>query len=181
MRLTPALEIKRASIDDAGEFTGYASTFGGPPDAYGDIIAPGAFTKSLKQHQTAKTAPALLWAHDQAQPIGVWHELSEDGSGLRVTGKLTLEVDKAREAHALMKSGALGLSIGFRVPEGGQVLADGFRELREIDLHEISTVALPANRKAKIAEVKSIRDFEAALRDELGYSSRQAKKLAAFQ
>lgn len=179
MRLTPALEIKRASIDDAGQFSGYASTFGGPPDAYGDIIAPGAFTKSLKAHQAEGTAPALLWAHDQSQPIGVWRELAEDGDGLRVTGRLTLEVEKAREAHALMKSGALALSIGFLVPDGGARQSGQVRELREVDLFEISTVALPANRKARISEVKSIRDFESVLRDELGFSSRQARKLAS--
>lgn len=179
MRLTPALEIKRTTVDETGLFSGYASTFGGPSDAYGDIIQKGAFSETLTRHHLEGTRPALLWAHDQTQPIGSWKSLEEDDVGLRVTGQLTLEVEKAREALALMKSDALGLSIGFRVPDGGATHRSGYRELKRVDLHEISTVALPANRRAKISEVKSIRHFESALRDELGFSARQAKKLAS--
>lgn len=179
MRLTPAIEIKRASITDEGQFKGYASTFGGRPDSHGDVIAPGAFTKSLQRHQDAGTSPALLWSHDQSQPIGIWQELIEDGNALNVVGKLTLEVEKAREAHSLIKDGALALSIGFLIPEGGAVRTNGTRELREVDLHEISVVAMPANPRSRITEVKSIRDYESVLRDELGFSSRQARKLAS--
>lgn len=178
MRLTTPLEIKRASLNDAGEFSGYAAVFGNV-DAYGDVISPGAFARTLKKHQTEQTAPALLWAHDQAMPIGACVDLAEDDYGLNLKGQLTLEVEKAREAHALMKAGALALSIGYQVPAGGAVALGHGRELRVVDLYEVSAVAVPANQKARITEVKSIRDFEAVLRDELGCTSRQAKRLAA--
>lgn len=179
MRLTTPLELKRASLNDAGEFSGYAATFGGPPDAYGDVIAQGAFTESLRRHHAEQTAPALLFAHDQAQPIGACVDLSEDDHGLKLKGRLALEVEKAREAHALMKSGALALSIGYLVPDGGAVALGHGRELLNVDLYEISAVAVPANSRARIHEVKSIRAYESLLRDELGFTSRQAKKLAS--
>jgi phage head maturation protease len=106
--------------------------------------------------------------------------MREDAHGLKVEGKLTLEVEKAREAHALMKDGALGLSIGFRVPAGGASFGkSGDRVLTEVDLAEVSVVALPANTNARITGVKSIRDFESVLRDELGFSAREARRLAS--
>ena len=110
-RFTPVYELKRADIDSAGVFHGYASTFNGPVDSFGDIVAPGAFADSLKQHRAEKSSPALLWAHDQAEVIGRWTSLVEDTHGLKAVGKLTLETAKGKEAHALLKDGALGLQL----------------------------------------------------------------------
>lgn len=180
MRLTPAFEVKRASVDEAGLFSGYASAFGGGPDSHGDVIIPGAYAKSLEKHKAEGSTPAMLWSHDSRPPIGAWKELVEDDMGLRVTGQLTLELEKAREAYALMKTGALGLSIGYELPHGyTRNFEEDVRELHEIDLHEVSVCSIPSNRRARIREVKSVREYETALRDELGFSFRQAKKLAA--
>ncbi len=184
-RLSPAFEFKLASVEAAGAFTGYASTFGGPPDSFGDVIASGAFARSLTEHRASGTQPAMLWQHDSRTVIGRWQAIAEDGRGLAVEGKLTLEVQKAREAYALIKDGALnGLSIGFRT-RASRPQKGGGRLLTDIELMEISLVTLPANALARVHDVKAvaglrtIRDFEAALRDELGFSSRAAKRLAA--
>ncbi len=178
-RLSPLYEIKRASINPDGVFKGYASTFNGEPDAYGDIIIPGAFTKSVNTHIQRGTMPALLWSHDQQQVIGKWMGISEDAHGLAVEGKLTLGTEKGKEAYALMKDDALSLSIGFSINPDGVSEKGGNRYLKEIELHEISCVGIPANPNARITEVKSIREFETELRDALGFSTRQAKKLAS--
>lgn len=114
-RLSPAVAFKTAGVDKAGLFSGYASTFNGPADAYGDVIAPGAFSKTLASGRV----PAMLWAHDPSEPIGKWLSLTEDRLGLRVEGKLTLGTKRGVEAHALMLDRALGLSIGFRNPMQG--------------------------------------------------------------
>ncbi len=164
-----------------GEFIGYASTFGGEPDSYRDIIAPGAFQESLSRHQAAGTRPAMLWQHDMQAPIGGWQSLKEDEHGLLVSGKLTLEVEKAKESYALMKDGALAMSIGFHIKEA-EPAPGGNRLLTKIDLLEISLVAIPANPRAVITEVKSIdpsnpREFERRVRDALGLSAREAKRL----
>jgi len=181
---TSPIELKFAATEQPGEFAGLASTFGGDPDSHGDIIAPGAFSKSLAKHAAAGTRPALLWQHDQRDPIGIWTGLKETDLGLLATGRLTLDVPQAKSAHALMRDGALSLSIGYSVPQGGAEIYNGARLLKEIDLHEISAVALPANPLAKITRVKSfnpddpnIREFEAAARDALGLSAREVKRL----
>jgi HK97 family phage prohead protease len=180
-RLSPVFQFKAADVSATGEFGGYASTFGGPPDSYGDVIVEGAFAKSLAAHKSAGTLPALLWSHDPSAPIGKWLSLSEDSKGLAVTGRLTLGVAKAAEAHALMKDGALGLSIGFKTLDDS-FASDGTHLLKAIDLWEVSAVAMPANSRAQITAVRSkpgtLRDYELALRESLRFSGREARQLA---
>lgn len=139
---------------EAGELTGYASTFGGKPDRFGDVIAPGAFAKSLAEHRAAGTAPAFLWQHRTDEPIGTWSELSEDERGLLVKGKLVLDTLRGSEARSLVKSGAVrGLSIGFMTREFERT---GFgRILKDVELLEISLATLPANPDAGITDVKT--------------------------
>lgn len=184
---TAPLQLKFATDEVAGSFTGYASTFGGKPDAHGDLIVLGAFAASLAKHAAAGTRPALLWQHDQSNPIGVWSSFQEDAEGLLAAGRLTLDVPQAKAAHALAKDGALALSIGYTIPPGGAELIDGARLLKEIDLVEVSLVGIAANPNARIVSVKSAfdpsnpnpREFERAARDVLGLSAREAKRLMA--
>lgn len=171
-RLAPPCFEVRADGPD-GTITGYASTFGNV-DSYGDVIAAGAFGGALAAHRAANTMPALLWSHDPTQPIGRWTDMAEDARGLKVAGKLTLAVEKAREAHALARDGALGLSIGFRTVKAERDPA-GHRRLTAVDLIETSLVAVPANSEARLLSVRSalpaaddihdIRAFEKFLRD----------------
>ncbi len=148
------IETKFQTIS-AGLLSGYASVFGGKPDSHGDIIAPGAYAASLKAHREAGTAPLMLWQHDPHQPLGRWLDLKEDETGLQVTGQLVLDTVKGREAHALLKAGALnGLSIGYRVIDFER-LPGGGRLLKEIELIEISLVSIPAASAARITSVKS--------------------------
>lgn len=182
---TAPLQLKFAADQAVGSFTGYASTFGGEPDLHGDLIAPGAFAASLAKHAAAGTRPALLWQHDQSNPIGAWLSFEEDATGLHSSGRLTMEVPQAKSAHALAKDGALGLSIGYSIPAGGAELINGVRLLKQIDLVEVSLVAVAANQNARILSVKTAfdpaspnpREFERAVRDALGLSAGEAKRL----
>ncbi len=178
----PMLSVKLAG-QVQGVIEGYASTFGGEPDDYHDLVAPGAFAKTLADHRARNSAPAMLWAHDSAQPIGRWTKLSEDAYGLKVEGKLTLDVPRAKEAFALAKDGALAFSIGYRAAEAGR-MPGGERMLKTVELAEVSLVALPANRSARITSVKTVQDikdpraFEEFLRD-AGFSRTFAKAITA--
>lgn len=179
LQFSRAIEIKRADVSTEGMFAGYASTFGGIPDRAGDIIAPGAFSKSLKEHQRSGSTPGLLWAHDMREPVGKWLTLAEDSRGLKGNGKLTLALSRAKDAHALMQDDALSLSIGYRVKADG--IEGRNRVLKELELLEISLVAVPANPHAQITSVKDIRgprDLQRALQ-EIGYSQREAKRIVA--
>ena len=180
-----AWEVKRAGA--AGEVEGLASTWSRVPDSFGDTVARGAFARSLAEHQANGTLPAMLWSHDTSAPIGRWNEVRETAQGLHVRGRLTLAVQQAAEAHALLKDGALdGLSIGYRTRKSRKV-GDG-RELQDVQLFEISLVSMPANSGARVEAVRSAlvagsvpraADLEAALRERLGLSQRQAKGLLA--
>lgn len=159
---THAVEVKFALGDEAGVFEGYASLFGGEPDGYGDIIAPGAFTDTLGQHKMEGTKPLLLWMHDMTSPIGSWLDVREDERGLKVKGQLVLDSVKGREAYALLKAGALnGLSIGYRAT-GFERLPGGGRRLTQVDLAEISLVTRPASKRTRVSGVKSSPDTPAA-------------------
>ena len=170
-------EIKAVNAD--GTVEGYGSVFG-VRDNYDDVIAKGAFIQSLKDHKAAGTMPAMLWQHDADKPIGVWTEMVEDEKGLRIKGQLAMETVKGKEAHALLKMGALnGLSIGFMAKEWSYDRETEVRTLTAIDLWEVSLVTFPANEKARVTNVKSAdematpKDAEKALRD-AGFSKSDA-------
>lgn len=168
-------DFELKSISDTGAFDGYGSVFN-VKDSYDEIVAPGAFTKSLEAQKTAGKMPSLLWQHKSDEPIGVYTAMSEDSVGLKVSGQLALKTVRGAEAYELLKMKAVsGLSIGFVTRDHSDDRATGIRTLKQVDLWEVSLVTFPANDVARINSVKSvdaienIRDAERCLRD-LGMS-----------
>lgn len=181
-----ALEL-RGDVADDGTFEGYGSVFG-VVDWYGDIVAKGAFKASLREWKAKKRLPPMLWQHDSYKPIGPWLDMQEDDHGLFVRGQLLREdVQQAREAHALLKTKAIGgLSIGFVTRDDSYDEKTGVRTIKRADLWEVSLVTFPANEAAQVTAVKSaldagklptIREFEAFLREQ-GFSRSQAEAVA---
>lgn len=181
-RLTPAiLEIKRASVDATGHFTGYASTWHDEPDHDGDIIIKNAFSNAIRKHKQAGTMPAMLWSHLHQEVIGKWLSMEEDNHGLLMTGKLTLETERGKGAHALLRDDAIYLSIGYAVAKGGATRTGDIRRIREIGrLGEVSLVAMPSDTTARViskqARPESRKEFEHLLRNAAGLSAREAKR-----
>ena len=175
------LEIKRANLTETGQFSGLASDWETEPDSQGDIIHKGAFQQALEYHRKQNTRPAFLWSHKAELPLGHWISVRETERGLEVTGQLNLDVAKAREVYSLMKTGSIGLSIGFMLSKDGAAERNGVREILDIArLPEISAVALPANSRARIHEIKqSPRAFEKAPIERIGLSRREAKRAVA--
>jgi HK97 family phage prohead protease len=120
---------------------GYAALFG-VPDAARDTILPDAFAASL----AAQGDPLpLLWQHRPSQRIGWVTTVREDARGLCIIATL----DPGTRAAALLAAGAVnGLSFGYRArrfrltPQG--------RELKEVDLFEVSAVTHPLQHGARI-------------------------------
>lgn len=173
-----AFSLKAAG--ESGLIEGYGAVFGNL-DSYGDVILPAAFTASLKEWSDAGRSVPMLWQHNKAQPIGVWPDLVADDHGLKVSGQLILDVAQAREAHALVKGGAVtGLSIGYSPIKATRSADTGVRVLEQIRLYEISLVTFPANEAALVTGVKGSRpvtrrEFEARLREEMGFSKSEAE------
>lgn len=176
--LDAAFELKRLAGD--GAFEGHASVFG-VRDAYDDVVLPGAFTRTIRER--GPRGVKMLWQHNARQPIGVWEEIEEDETGLFVKGRLALGTQAGREAHELLRMGAIeGLSIGYSTVNAETGEEEGVRKLGEVDLWEISLVTFPANPAARVEAVKApphtIREFERFLRD-AGFSHREARAIAA--
>lgn len=151
-----APEFKQASqpvqLGADGEFEGYASLFG-VADLGADVVMRGAFADSLRQR--GPRGVRMLWQHNAAEPIGAWLSLVEDARGLKVHGRLNLEIARAREALALMRDGSLdGLSIGFRTERARRDRKTGLRHLHKLDLWEISVVTFPMLPQARVSAVK---------------------------
>lgn len=147
------LDIK--SLSDAGDISGYASVFGNK-DAGGDIVMPGAFAETMVENRRTGFRPKMLWHHDMREPIGRWSEFSEDGKGLFVTGRLNLEVQRGREAHALLKAGDIdGLSIGYATIDEEFDQSRGANLLKKVRLYEVSVVSMAMNQRASVTDVKS--------------------------
>jgi HK97 family phage prohead protease len=183
------LDIKASSLTDDGLFEGYGSVFGGDPDSYGEIVAPGAFTESLAKLKSLGRAVPVLWQHRSAEPIGIYDELREDEHGLFVRGRLLIkDVARAAEAFALMKAGAVtGLSIGYWVIDATYDAKTEIRLLKKLDLVEVSLVTFPAKDDARVEAVKfklahgelpTDREFEKFLR-EAGFSKTRAAGLVS--
>lgn len=151
------------AVTDGCRIEGYASFFG-LTDQGGDVVMAGAYGKSLGRLKREGRAVRMLWQHDPAQPIGVWDEISEDGRGLRVKGRILTEVEKGREAAALVAAGAIdGLSIGYRTITAEKD-AKGQRLLREVELWEVSLVTFPMLPEARVG-AKGVAAEAAALGD----------------
>ena len=189
-------ELKFAEGDaETMTFEGYGAVFGNV-DAYGDVISPGAFADTLAESHKSGNWPSMLSQHggfgmtaDDMTPIGVWTDISEDGKGLKVKGRLA-DTPRGKEIYTLLKMeprpAINGLSIGYRIKEFTQRTNpdEPRRTLKKLDLIEISPVTFPANGKARISAVKSIddlggvADIETYLRD-AGMSRKEAKHLIA--
>jgi hypothetical protein len=140
----------------------------------------GAFKNSLRIRSSKSIK--MLWQHDSSYPIGIWEKVEEDSTGLHVRGRLLTSVPKAKEVYELMKAGIIdGLSIGYRTIKALRDDATGTRQLKELDLWEISLVTFPMLTSATVTSVKgdwTKRDVERVLRD-AGMPNAMAVKLIA--
>jgi HK97 family phage prohead protease len=192
-RIYCPFEFKIDPKDEEGTIKGYGSVFGNV-DSHGDVVAKGAFKSSLDTSKAQGDLPMMLLQHggdstlDQI-PIGVWTSMDEDGTGLKVEGKLALKTQRGSDVYELMKMtprpALNGLSIGYRTKDFtmGSKTDKMRRTLNAVDLVEVSIVTSPSNKKATVTSVKSelntIREFETFLRDVGMFSHAQAKAIAA--
>jgi uncharacterized protein len=109
-------------------FWGYAAVFDAV-DRGGDVLRRGAFG--------SPRAVPLLWQH-RGVPIGE-AEVAEDARGLWVT---------ARSERAVAPGD--GLSVGYRVMASRQ---GAWRVLTRVELIEVSLVAQPMQRLARVERV----------------------------
>lgn len=162
---TPAVQVKAGPEDGLkeGEFIVYPSTFTKTPDAYGDIVAPGAFLKTIDTWKNSGLVLPGLFGHRMDDPdywVAGAEDMGEDSHGWWVKGGFDLDAPKARQTYRIVKGRRLNqLSFAYDVIDGAGVeLENGVRayELRELKVYEFSFVPIGANQDTSVVAVKSI-------------------------
>lgn len=138
--------------------TGIFSVFGNV-DSYGDIIMPGAFSKTLRERGNKIVH---LWQHDfWSPPIAVINDIREIGKdalpeGIRrdypeATGAMEVtrtyvDTPRANEVLTLLQAGVpLEMSFAFDPIQIAYDDKTGTRLLKEVKLYEVSDVLWGAN------------------------------------
>lgn len=179
---TPLKSVK-AGPDDGlkeGQFIVYPSTFTKTPDSYGDIVAPGAFSKTLQDWESSGNVMPGLYGHRMDDPdfyVASADEMGEDDHGWWVKGSFDLESPKGNQVYRLVKGRRLNqLSFAYDVEQQEEVELDGGQkanELQQLQVYEFSFVPVGANQDTSVVAIKgfeviptggSIGDIRAAAR-----------------
>jgi HK97 family phage prohead protease len=159
--------------DGQKTFSGYAALFNVPSDGmqFTEIIAPNAFTRTLKRVADGKKMISFLFGHDETRALATTASgrltLTEDARGLKVEAKLDpADPDAASVISKLTyEARSMGMSFGFSIPKSGDVWEENIRTLNEINLFEVSvlsagqtpaypaTIGLTAVRKLSAAKL----------------------------
>jgi len=146
------LPTKDISIDSI-MIEGYASTV--DTDRQGDIV-PSTVWKSGVQNYLKN--PVILAYHDHSEPIGRMVDHRIDSKGLWIKARISAA---AGEVFNLIKDGVLtAFSIGFRISDAEYNAANELFVVKELELHEISVVSVPANQNTLFSLSKSFETDE---------------------
>ena len=151
---------KSAVEKDAGTISGYFSTYDREPDSYGDIIAPGAFTETIKNREASGHPFPLCWNHDLNQIIGKVDAIEDTEKGPLMTASF-FDSPLAQEKREIVKSGVVyQFSFAYDVlawqrPTEEEEKAGIANVLTKLDLFEVSIVPIPANQNAVMTDIKS--------------------------
>jgi len=146
--------------EEQGIFSGYGAVFGNIDDG-GDIVEPGAFTKTIAEGW--ERVKILALHNDCWLPIGRPIEIREDAKGLFLKAKVS-DTAMGRDIKVLLKDGVLNeLSIGY-----DPIIFDydetGIRHLREVKLWEVSVVTWAMNPEATITGYKAAEAADRAVK-----------------
>jgi HK97 family phage prohead protease/HK97 family phage major capsid protein len=118
---------------------GYAST--NDVDRHGDIVPASVWEKGIENYLKN---PVILAYHNHGLPIGRMTEHTVDEKGLLVKARIS---QAAGDVYNLVKDGVLtAFSIGFRIVDAEYNSALELFVVKELELHEISVVSVPANQ-----------------------------------
>jgi uncharacterized protein len=138
---------------------GYAAKFGNI-DLHGDMIMPGAFTKTITERgPQGKNEIWFLHNHSSDSPLGKPSVLKEDNYGLYFEAAI-IDTEIGEDILKLYDNGLINQhSIGFstiketRVEEGNQ---KPYYQIQEVKLYEFSSVLWGANPETPFLGLKSM-------------------------
>lgn len=168
--------VKAAGEQDglaAGQFEAIVSVFGNV-DHGGDVVLPGAFSRSLAEWKAAGDPIPVIWSHQIGDPdshIGVVLDAAEllagderlpeklrANGGLWVRGQLDLDEPRAAKVHRLLKGRRVKqFSFSYDIRDGALGERDGrdVYELRDLDLFEVGPTLLGMNAATDLVGAKT--------------------------
>jgi HK97 family phage prohead protease len=124
---------------DSVFISGYAST--NDVDRQGDVVPPSVWEKGIANYLNN---PVILAYHDHSEPVGRMVDHKIDAKGLWIKARISSAAD---DVFNLVKDGVLtAFSIGFRIVDAEYNAAAELFVVKELELHEISVVSVPANQ-----------------------------------
>ncbi len=150
---TRSISLGEYRVEDAADgqkrISGYAALFGAPSAGlpFTEIIAPGAFKRTLARAAEGKKIVSLLFGHDETRALATTASgrlsLVEDERGLRVDALLDPSDPDAASVLSKVRNEAqsMGWSFGFTIPKNGDEWEGDQRTLREVNLFEVSVLS----------------------------------------
>ncbi|MEV0726012.1 HK97 family phage prohead protease [Micromonospora purpureochromogenes] len=158
---------------EPGQFEAIVSVFGNV-DHGGDVVLPGAFSRSLAEWKAAGDPIPVIWSHQIGDPeshIGHVIDAAElqpgderlpaklrGNGGLWVRGQLDLNEPRAAKVHKLLKTRLVKqFSFSYDIVNGGPAERNGREvyELRDLDLFEVGPTLLGMNPETELVGAKS--------------------------
>lgn len=142
------------------------------PDRDGELIESSAW--QLEQY---RKNPVLMLSHDySAPPVGKCLWIKSDANGLKFKAKFA-NTERGKEIYQLYKDGIMsGFSVGFSInkatdhPSDEQYKSMNLKRVyHDVELLEISCVAIPACPDALIEQVKSGKIKNKELKEEMDH------------
>lgn len=149
------LEVR--AENDGKTLVGYAAVFDSPsePLPWTEFVKRGAFAKTLKDGADVR----LLIDHEGiplARTKSGTLALEEDDRGLRVEAELDpSNPDAARVISAMRRGDMSQMSFAFRTIKDSWSSDRSSRELREVQLYDVSVVTFPAYEQT-VAELRKL-------------------------
>jgi len=148
-----AKALPQGEDDQTIMIEGYAST--SDTDRVGDVVPTSVWAKGMDNYLKN---PIILAFHDQRMPVGKMVDHKVDDKGLWIKAAIT---DAAGDVYKLIKKGILSaFSIGFRVKDAEYKSEAEVFLIKDLELHEISVVSVPANQNTLFSLAKAFDSAE---------------------
>lgn len=160
MEKTHLFKSFEMKADEVGGISGFFSTYDKTPDSYGDIIEPGAFTKTLEKRKESGHPFPLCFNHDFDKVIGAVDSVEDTEKGPYIEAHF-LDTQQAQDVRKMLQSGAIYQFsfaydvLGARQPNEDEKKAGVTNVLTEVEVYEVSVVTVPANQNAVATEIKA--------------------------
>ena len=140
-------------VIDSVMIEGYASTT--DVDRQGDVVPASVWEAGMKNYLNN---PVILAYHKHNEPVGRMVEHKIDEKGLWIKARISAA---AEDVFNLVKDGVLtAFSIGFRIVDAEYNAAAELFIVKELELHEISVVSVPANQNTIFSLSKAFNTAE---------------------